>query len=232
MSIDVIQSEWSCELKEQDKPTTVVDDETRVEVIRGLCQGAPFLQLSGESVPAFVLDAFGVEDERVFISLLKRSLDLMVNGPHKEAIESALGRYYGYETLTLRRNHFLEGRDISYRTLVRHEQEGAAKLASLMMKIKDREVPDAPDSSANLHHLEQRIADLETLVAGLARFSYDLLKMVEAGKPLDANALRTGMTSHVMPGDEHSRQVFFDAEARVSDRAFNFAMALRDEKDG
>jgi hypothetical protein len=219
-------------LKQQDKIDSTSADIVRTEAIRSLCQGPAFLQRPLEiGVPEATLRAFELDDEELFVTLLRRSLDLMVEGPLKAAMLWALGSYSGHDTLTERRNDYLKNRDISYRTLVRHEQEGAARLAALMMKIKEREVADAPASPANLQYLQQRVNDLETLVSGLAGFSQKLLELLDKGEPLDPHAIRQGMSWSRRNVDELWGGIYAEAETRVVDRAFNLEMNIRDGQE-
>lgn len=208
-------------------------DDARTDAIRSLCQGPAFLKQPFEiGVPKGTLQAFELDDERLFVTLVRRGLDLMVDGPHKGAMSWALGLYASHDTLTERRNDYLKNRDISYRTLVRHEQEAAARLAALIMKIKEREVSDAPASPANLQSLQQRVNDLETLVSGLAGFSQKLLELLDEAKPLDAQAIRRGMTWRRDGADEIWTEAYSEAEVRVFDRAFNHEMNIRDAQRG
>lgn len=218
MSIDDTLREWSFKLKEQDKAERGAGEAARTEAIRSLCQGPPFLLRPYETdVPEPVLQAFEIDDPHLFVTVLRRSLDLMVKDQHHEALLWALGDYASHDTLTERRNDLMKKRDISYRTLVRHEQEGAAKLASLMMRIKDSEVADAPASPANMQYLQQRVNDLEAVVSALAGLSHKLLQLLDEAKPLDAQVLRAGL--HWDRPDEESRERFDFAESRVMERA-------------
>ncbi|MDI3211747.1 hypothetical protein [Arthrobacter sp. AL12] len=220
-------------LKQLDKVDGDSADDARTEAIRSLCQGPAFLQHPSQiGVPDATLQAFGLDDEDLFVTLLERSLDLLVDGPHKEAMLWALGSYAAHATLTERRNDLLTKRDISYRTLVRHEQDGAAKLAALMMKIKDREVAREPASPAHLQYLQQRVGDLEMVVSRLAGFTDKLLELLAEGKPLEAEALRKGMEWSTRQVDEETTRQFEDASTRIFDRAFNLEMNVRDGQEG
>lgn len=160
MSEDILM--W--ELEQQDE----VEIQERADLIRGLTQGRGVMNPAyDEAVPEKTLSGLDALDQSTLVARLRDALSLMVAGPHQRAISNALGDYVYRDdelktsTLTERRNWFIEHEsDVSYRTLIRHEQEGARALAAVM-RIHARR------GKETIERLNQRVIDLERMVAWL-----------------------------------------------------------------
>jgi hypothetical protein len=199
----------------------------RIEALRVLCQGPPLLwESAGVEVPQETLNLFHAEDTEDFRRLVRKALALMLEGPYKDAIDSALGSRYIEDTLTQRRNAFLQGSDISYRTLIRHEQEGAKRLAHLMVNI-GLEEPSTPRES--IDELLVRIRDLEVVVRGLTELSTALIEQSARGR-LDAQVLKDALATS-RHSDGLAERLYFKAQTYVGIRANEFEDHMREQAD-
>jgi hypothetical protein len=202
----------------------------RIEALRALCQGTPVLWPGKvkPSVPQETLDLFYVEDSENFIRLLKKGLDLMLDSPYKQAMEFALGHSSGEDTLTERRNALLnlESTNVSYRTLVRHEQEGARRLAHLMVDTSGSE--SVTSTREALDSLEDRVKDLELTVRGLSALSRALIEQLQDRKKLDAYKLQVAMHGG-KPSELFAEHLFMRARAGVKVRADEHEERLREQ---
>jgi hypothetical protein len=160
----------------------------QAEMIRGLTQGPGFLNHDYRSeVPEGVLESFESEDRSELMDRMHEGLELMLDGPYKLAISNALGEGWyakkGGNTLTERREWFMKKKSsITARTLIRHEQEGAYILASMMKNAKER-------STVTKKALLERVIDLERVVDALIEINSDLRITLGAYKSYNSEAL-------------------------------------------
>lgn len=162
------------------------DLQARTDALRLLCQGAGFLNREyGEQVSQETLDLLEADDPDDLRDQIKLGLELMIPGPYRDAINNALGAYWFRDeelersNLTERRNWFVKTQGgVSYRTLIRHEQEGAYILASMMKTASARR-------KTTTDELVKRIIDLERIVSWLTQAKrlpdYDALGFGEDG---------------------------------------------------
>jgi hypothetical protein len=94
---------------------------------------------------------------------IDRATTLVNERDHRLALRSALGFEGEGRTLTERRNKYLENADITYRTLVRHEVEGAGAAADILHRLEDVPVPE-PTINERLDGIEgMLLAVLDTI---------------------------------------------------------------------
>lgn len=150
------------------KATKAEIDAKRVELIRDLCKGEGFDdELAVER--ADDLRVFGDYDLAVFFEILGRADSAMPESPFKAALGNALANQGNGKNLTERRNDFLEANGaISYRTLIRHEQEGAELLVkyfdlaeSQYLKEQEEEASEDAARDADLEVMRRRLKKLE-----------------------------------------------------------------------
>lgn len=149
--------------------TSELSSEEKVGLLRSLCQGygmEPETFVEKEEELRALVDLDAKEIRRVF----KRAAKAMTGGKYKDAFLNALWAR-DYKNLTDRRTEFLsKDGDITYRTLVRHEQEGAevflkfleAEVRSSSSAYVVEEVED--DYNVDLEAMRMRIARLESVV--------------------------------------------------------------------
>lgn len=200
-----------------------------VQAIRNLCQGLPLLAVGPKvEVPQETLELFEVEDTEDFIRLVQKALGLMVTGSYKDALKVALGDLYADDTLTQRRNHWCEATGVSYRTLIRHEQEGAKRLAHLMMNISGQE--SVTTSRETTDELLERVRNLEITVRALTALSQTLIQQSSGRGKLDGDALRVALNGGKR-GDLLAEDIFRRASIGVKVRADTFEETLREQAE-
>ena len=160
----------------------------RTELIRKLCvgQGMSPDQLLYQA--PFIEDLFECTLEE-FEPKLKRAIESMIDSAEKRAIVNALGYgdIKGTDKLTDRRNAFLDsewGLPVSYRTLIRHEEEGA-RLLAWQLQSEARVAADwqaQNDRAAeSARSAEEEIADLKRRVTELERIAKDVITLIDEG---------------------------------------------------
>ncbi|MDQ0869066.1 hypothetical protein QFZ70_001539 [Arthrobacter sp. V1I9] len=132
------------------------------EALRLLFQGSGVLGSAEDVVvPAGMIELFQVDDQKQLIKLIFRGLvRLPPDSKYKETLRNALGLGGDGLNLTERRNRFCKQKNVSYRTLIRHEEVGAQILAGSLF-INHDELLDKKET------LEQRVERLEKLVEEL-----------------------------------------------------------------
>lgn len=155
--------------------------ETRkVEVIRSLCQGYgvnkdTLIERSEELQT--LLD--GVPSDR-WNDILETAFDLMPETPYTTALQNAFFANDEGENLTDRRNRYLkEQGNVTYRTLIRHEQEGA-ELYLKYLDIAKRFMEKAADGERIDDEDDPDMAVLRSRVSGLEKAVDRLCDIIDA----------------------------------------------------
>ena len=141
------------------------EDARRIEVVRSLCQGAGWTEHTAmeRAEDLKVLGDFTTEQ---WDDALESAFELMPESPYTAAIGNALASQEGKPNLTERRMKFLkEHGGMTYRTLVRHEQEGAELLVKYLDLVKSLSKKDwstpVEETDPDIELLRQRIVDVE-----------------------------------------------------------------------
>jgi hypothetical protein len=191
-------------------------NDARAEAIRELCQGRGILaDQSDAEVSEEQLSLFDVASKDELVDLIERSL-LVMSDDDQAVMRNALGKYDTRTTLTERRNRHIEtaielSRPISYRTLVRHEQEGARRLSATMMRLRE--------SPLGTEGLGGRVTDLEVVVFGLHTLVERLLQMLTRKEDLDPDELRNAL---IVYGEiQNGAQLYDRAQLRMFERMVN-----------
>lgn len=160
-----------------------LSNEEKVGLLRSLCQGdgvRPETFVEKETELRSLVDANADQIRRMF----DRAAEAMTPGKYKDAFLNALWAREDMN-LTERRTEFLakEG-DITYRTLVRHEQEGAevflkfleaeARSSSSPYRLEEEE----DDLNVDLQALRIRVARLESIITVLHDSLYEANNMI------------------------------------------------------
>lgn len=140
------------------------EDARRIEVVRSLCQGAGWTEHTAveRAEDLKVLGDFTTEQ---WDDALESAFELMPDNQYTAAIGNALASQEGKPNLTERRMAFLKEHGMTYRTLVRHEQDGAELLVKYLDLVKSLSKKDwsAPvdEEDPDIELLRQRIVKLE-----------------------------------------------------------------------
>lgn len=147
-------------------------DAKRVELIRELCAG------EGANTKARWVERksdlkalFGDYEDDLLTDLIDAAFDAMPKSPFKAALVNAWEAKDG-KNLTERRTDFLEENgSISYRTLIRHEQEGAELLVKYFdlveaqyLKEQEEEASEDAARDADLEVMRRRLTKLESSI--------------------------------------------------------------------
>lgn len=154
--------------------------ERRQRAIRELCQGEGLSVDHVSALPEGDRVAFGASDPVAVRDRIIFAASTLSWSDHAYAIKNALGLWSDgtprnvEQNLTERRAEYLESREITYRTLVRHEDEGAEILARQIDVIRGvLPSPDVRDKlaittmSADDAGVHERLGELEAVVAML-----------------------------------------------------------------
>ncbi|BAS17650.1 hypothetical protein AHiyo8_59530 [Arthrobacter sp. Hiyo8] len=158
--------------------TDELSSEEKVGLLRSLCQGYGMdkeVFVEKEAELHALVDADAKQIRRMF----ERAAEAMTRGKYKDAFLNALWAR-DHKNLTDRRTEFLaKAGDITYRTLVRHEQEGAEVfLKFLEAEARSSSSPyrideDEDDVNVDLQALRIRVAKLEAIMSTMHKVLTD-----------------------------------------------------------
>lgn len=136
---------------------TTQDDDVAT-MLRNACQGEGLT----EAFLADWLEGRGGDPGKAtqVMERIVAASELVTNREHRRAIRNALAIEGTGKNLTDRRMSYLEKVDVSYRTLIRHEAEGAEAIATLM--------PRLTENSQGLSLLSERLDDIEAVLLAIA----------------------------------------------------------------
>lgn len=137
------------------------DIEQVAGAIRELCRGTGIMDASHERLG--YPELFGVNTTEEMAQFISNALDRLLDSRQKSALQEALGLGNAkHNTLTKRREAWRKRAGVTFRTVVRHEQQ-AAEWTARMIVQSERDVrhPAVSGTEAEVAVLRERLRRLE-----------------------------------------------------------------------